>query len=182
MIDDKYGNLRPCSPEYRHNHPEVWVHKPLEQRLDDTLFSILQHASCMPHGSERSCSHVPSYHRAVAAEPPYEIVCEFYTRNPGIASCCRKRSSWKAIKPQAPPESKFFDSDTMSVFCAIFYHISTPLIIQLAPTFYGLPVIEQTVQVGLIAAIFALILSLSVTPCINQVGQGIGPYLTNMSL
>ena len=73
---------------------------------------------------------------------------------------------------------------------AVFCLISRFFIIQLAPIFYGLPIIEQTrivVQVGLpvVAAILlTLILSLSesVTPGINQVGQGIGPSLTNRSL
>jgi hypothetical protein len=75
----------------------------------------------------------------------------------------------------------------MSVFCTIFYFLSTFFIIQLAPTFYGLPIIEQTkitVQVGLIAIIIAAILSLFITQCIgiNQVGQGIGTSLINMFL
>lgn len=75
----------------------------------------------------------------------------------------------------------------MSVFYTVFCFISTFFIIQLAPTFYGLPIIEQTriiVLVGLVAAMLALILSLCVAECIgiDQVGQGIGPSLTNMPL
>ena len=75
----------------------------------------------------------------------------------------------------------------MSVFYTIFYILSTFFIIQLVPTFYGLPIVEQTritVRVGLAAAILALILSVCVTQCIgiNHVGQGMGTSSTNVPL
>ena len=77
----------------------------------------------------------------------------------------------------------------MSVFYTIFCFLATFLIIQLAPTFYGLPIfqVEQTrtritVQVGLIAATLAVIMGLCVAQCIDidQVHQGIGPSLTSI--
>ena len=62
----------------------------------------------------------------------------------------------------------------MSFFYTIFCFISVFFIIQLAPTLYGLPIIEKTritFQVAFVSAIISLILSLCFTQCINQVGH-----------
>ena len=93
----------------------------------------------------------------------------------------------QAIKPTPTPSSlvvilqnpKFSTRTPMSVF-TIFCFLSTFFIIQLALPFYDPPRITLiTVQVGLIAAILAIILNLCAAQCIgtgiNQVRE-IGSY------
>jgi hypothetical protein len=70
----------------------------------------------------------------------------------------------------------------MSIFSAIFCFLSTffiiQVMIQLAPTDYGLKHTRITVQVVLVAAIILSLSAAQAAQCIDikEVRQGIGPY------